>query len=244
MSTQRQYATTPVDELRTHREDLEGGDEILVSDWCDYHDVYMAFLPFDYREANTVEMLHDIQACLEDLHDYTQTFLLKDAGLNHYAGRHMIQRLLRIFRIRDLHQTSKGVRYLNPHYAHYDACIDPITEIEARKSFYQRWHTIPTVDTEWFATHFGHSTSRFRNWVRDREGYPSVRKQQKANKQRLVRTLHTIRTWTDYSQARLYRLIPINESTLRTWQARYVGESDWQPPERPTHKPWFRRATA
>jgi len=237
MSTE--YAQTPVDDLRKPKRTAGGNQPIHVTDWCEHHDLHMALMPFDYRNYDPLEACRSIKETLDGMHDYAQTFMAKDCGISHLAGAKTINPLLRLYGVTQMRVTSKGQRYKNPQYEHYDACIDPITTDPERRAFYEQWQNVPTVDGEWFGKHFDVTASRFYRWVKQ-AGYTPYKKQALRNRQRLGRTIATIALWTEWSQREIMRLLPLPTKRMDGHIQRHVRNSEWQPPERPTNKPWFR----
>ena len=238
MSTE--HAPTPVEDLRKPKGTQSGNQPVHVTDWCEHHDLHMALMPFDYRDYDPLEACRSIKDTLDDLHPLAQTFMAKDCGISNLAGSKTINPLLQLYGVTKMRDTSKGMRYYNPQYEHYDACIDPIEDTEERLAFYNRFKHNPWLDSVWYGKHFGITQQGVTKWLK-RHGH-SIQAGRKEARKRLARTLYTIIQWRDdVCQADLCRLMPPKHKTVKVQIRRYARTAEeWQPPERPTHKPWFR----
>jgi len=237
MST-KSYQKTPVDELR-HEYDSKGGDVVLVSEWCDHHDVLMCLMPFDYRSFDPLEAAKRINSHIESLHNLSQTFMSKDVGVSNLAGAEILNPLFRLYSVTQMDQTSKGLRYYNPKYEHYDACITEIRDMEKRQQFYEQFRHNPFLGGDWYGKHWGITHKTALNTISD-FGY-SLREDRLTARKRLGRTLHTINQWRDdYNQKALVELMPANYNTVRDYIKRFAINAEWKPPERPSGKSWFR----
>jgi hypothetical protein len=232
-------ATNPKEELRKPKNIRDGYLQVDVTDWCEHYNLDMALMPFDYRSYDPIAACRRIKETLDDMHRLAQTLMSKDCGISNLAGAKTLNPLFRLYRVTEQGVTSKGLRYKNPQYEHYDECIHPITDPEARKEFYDKWRTVPTVDGEWYGKHFGITPSRFYRWVKG-HGYVSFREQDYHNRECLGRTIATIAKWTAYSQRELMRLLPMPMDKIDGHVQRHVRDTEWEPPERPSDKPWFR----
>ncbi|AFH21472.1 hypothetical protein OSG_eHP1_00210 [environmental Halophage eHP-1] len=234
------YAQTPADKLRKPKGEQDGKQQVHVTDWCSHHDVYMWLMPFDYRTYDPLEACEQVQTTIKNLPRYAQTFMLKDTGITNLAGTHMIKPILDLYAITELRDTSKGQRYNNPEYEHYDACITPVEDMDSRKQMYERYRRNPFLTGEWYGKHWGVTRKSAMNFIR-RWGY-SIRKDRDTARKRLGRTLHTINLWRDdLTQKEIVSIMPANYNTVRDYIKRFaINAEEWQPPERPTHKPWFR----
>jgi hypothetical protein len=234
------YAQTPADKLRKPKGEKDGKQQVHVTDWCSHHDVCMWLMPFDYRTYDPLEACRNIKNTLQELPPYTQTIMGKDLGVSHIAGTEIMGPVIRLYKITDLWDTSKGQRYRNPNYEHYDECIDPITDREARLEFYDRYKHNPYLDSPWYAKHWGVSRERVTQFLQQHG--TSIQEDRATARRRLARSLYTIIQWRDdLCQADLCRLMPPKHKTVKVQIRRYARTAEeWQPPERPTHKPWFR----
>lgn len=238
MSTE--HAPTPVEDLRKPKGTAGGNQPVHVTDWCEYHDLHMALMPFDYRDYDPLEACRSIKDTLDGLHPLAQTFMAKDCGISNLAGSKTINPLLELYGVTKMRDTSKGMRYYNPQYEHYDECIQPITDTEQRLAFYNRYKHNPWLDSVWYGKHFGITQQGVTKWLK-RHG-ESIQAGRKQARKRLARTLYTIVQWRDdVCQADLCRLMPPKHKTVKVQIRRYARTAEeWQPPERPTHEPWFR----
>ena len=184
-------AQSPVEGLQGEEYIRDGYLQVDVTDWCAHHNLHMSLLPFHYRSYDPLEPCRKIKETLDGMHPLAQTLMAKDCGISYLAGAKTINPLLRLYRVTQMRETSKGLRYNNPQYEHYDECIQPVTTTAARKEFYERWKDVPTVDGEWFGKHFGVTASRFYRWVKQ-HGYTPYSEQDYDNRQRLARTIATI----------------------------------------------------
>jgi len=202
----------------------------------------MPLMPFDYRTYDPIEACRNIKETLDGMHDLAQTFMAKDCNISHLAGSKTINPLLRLYGVTWMRETSKGQRYRNPQYEHYDACIDPIEDTEQRLAFYNRYKHNPWLDSQWYGKHFGTTQQGAREWLK-RHG-ESIRAGRKRARKRIARTLYTIIQWReDICQDDLGRLMTAKHKTVKVQIRRYARTADeWQPPERPGNKPWFRSA--
>jgi len=239
MSTE--YATNPRQDLHKPEHIHDGYLQVDVSDWCEHYDMMMPLMPFDYRNYDPIEACRNIKETLDGMHDLAQTFMSKDCNISHLAGSKTINPLLRLYRVTWMRETSKGQRYKNPQYEHYDACITPITDHDERVTFYENWKDVPSVDGNWFSKHFGIEPSPFYRWVKN-NGYVPYSEQDRYNRQRLGRTIATVAMWTEWSQREIMEILPLRWKRMDGHIQRHVRNSGWKPPERPGDKPWFRSA--
>ncbi|AFH22777.1 hypothetical protein OSG_eHP34_00220 [environmental Halophage eHP-34] len=196
-------------------------------------------MPFEYRNFDPVQAARNISETLAALPPYAQTLMGKDLGVSHMAGTEIMEPLLRLYGIVEMTDTSKGRRYKNPHYAHYDACIDPLTDPEARIDFYHKYKHNPFADATWYGKHWGVDSAGAVSFLKRRD--ISLRHNRLQARKELARSLLTIHRWTDLTQYDLADIMPGTDATVRKWMSDYGSQAEeWQPPERPTHKPWFR----
>jgi len=240
MSTE--YATNPRQDLHKPEHIHDGYLQVDVSDWCEHYDMMMPLMPFDYRTYDPIEACRSIKETLDGMHDLAQTFMAKDCNISHLAGSKTINPLLRLYGVTWMRETSKGQRYRNPQYEHYDACINPITDMDERKEMYERFRHNPFLDGAWYGKHWGVTRKSAMNIIR-RWGY-SIKADRDRGRKRLGRTLHTINQWCDdRTQKEIVTVMPANYDTVRDYIYRFaIDVEEWQPPERPGNKPWFRSA--
>jgi hypothetical protein len=235
------HAQNPIDELRKPEHMRDGYLQVDVSDWCEHYGVDMALMPFTYRNYDPIEACRNIKDHLDGMHDLAQTFRAKDCNISHLTSNKTIKPLLRLYGVTEMRDTSKGMRYKNPQYEHYDACIQPISDMDERKEFYEQYQYNPYLGGEWYGKHWGISSKTAMNTIVGEFGY-SLKADRDYGRKRLARTLHTITQWCDdRSQKEVCEIMPGEYSTVRDYIWRFaIDAEEWQPPERPTHQPWFR----
>jgi len=237
MSTQ-QFAETPAAEVGSR--DATGSVEVSVTAWGDYHDVYEWLLPLENRKRPPHYYLETIQSYITDAPKTQETFTKNDLELKN-DGNRVVNKCLKVHGVTVMRETSKGTRYRNPAYMHYEARTQPLPHpiaSDARHDHYQAWRDIPTVDAAFFAHHWGCKEKSVMNWIRD--NCRPWKEQRHANRVRLARTMQTYRQWTDKTLADLLELMPMNYNTGKDIVRRFaVNDDDWQPPERPIDKTWF-----
>ena len=233
MSAER-FATTPVKEIG--REDPTGTVEVSISAWGKYHDVFEWLLPTQNRVQVPRDVIGRIGEYLDGTYATQETFTKKQLGLDQH-GNNVIRKLFRLFRITRFDTSTKPYRYRNPRYDHYEARTIPI-DADERDEWWQAWRDIITIDTEFVAHHWGVGESAVAKWV-DKNTDMTLTAQYQQNKRQFARTVHTNKVWTGESVRAFVAPLPLNYHTVKNWLTKYVTESEWQPPERPTDKTWF-----
>jgi hypothetical protein len=144
-----------------------------------------------------------------------------------------------LFGVTEMRETSKGMRYKNPNYVHYDARIDPITDTEERLEFYERHKINPGITGEWLAKHWGLASGDVVTKKLYRHGI-SLREDKQEAMTRIGRTLLCIRDWCEIPLRQLCRWMPWNYSTTQGWCRRFgMQAEDWDVPRDVREAPWF-----
>jgi len=228
------YPETPVDQLRTTG---TGDHSVPVSNYCDYHKLHSGLLPMPGRLHDPITLLQEISEGLDQLNELAETYMLKDihggsVPPKYVSGIHVL------FGVTKMHETSKGMRYKNPNYLHYDERINPITDPEERLAFYERHKINPAITGEWLAKHWGlEYASTARNWLLRRD--ISISADRHEAQQRIARTLCCIREWQDIELKTLYDWLPWKWTTVRSWVSKHVHKADWNVPRDVREAPWF-----
>jgi len=229
------FPETPVDQLRTER---SGDHSVPVSNYCDYHKLHSGLLPMPGRLHDPVTLLREVSEGLAELNKLSETYMLKDIHggsipPKYVSGIHVL------FGTVKMHETSKGMRYKNPNYLHYDKRINPITDDDKRLAFYERHKINPAVTGEWLAKHWGYASKDCANDFLRRHGY-SPRDDKVEAMTRIGRTALCIREWCDIPLDRLGTWLPWPFETVRDWASRFgLQTDDWNVPRDVREAPWF-----
>jgi len=228
------YPETPVEQLRAER---SGDHSVPVSNYCDYHKLHSGLLPMPGRLHDPVNLLQEVSEGLAELRDLSETYMLKDihggsVPPKYVSGIHVL------FGVTKMRETSKGMRYKNPNYLHYDERINPITDPEERLAFYERHKINPAISGKWLAKHWGlEHAGTARSWLLRRD--ISISADRYAAQQRITRTLCCIREWRDIGLKTLSGLLPWKWTTIRSWVSEHVHKAEWNVPRDVREAPWF-----
>lgn len=228
------WPETPVSQIRTNGTD---DHSVPVSNYCDYHKLHSALLPMPGRIHDPVNLLREVSKGLAELNELAETYMLKDIHGGSIPPKYVsgIHTLFGVVRMRE---TSKGMRYKNPNYLHYDERIDPITDPEERLAFYERHKINPAISGKWLAKHWGlEYASTARNWLLRRD--ISISADRHAAQQRIARTLCCISEWRDIGLKTLADWLPWKWTTIRSWVSEHVHKADWNVPRDVREAPWF-----
>jgi len=228
------WPETPVSQIRTNGTD---DHSVPVSNYCDYHGLHSALLPMPGRIHDPVNLLREVSHGLAERNELAETYMLKDIHGGSIPPKYVsgIHTLFGVVRMRE---TSKGMRYKNPNYLHYDERIDPITDPEERLAFYERHKINPAISGKWLAQHWGleyaNSARRFlqQHGIKRRDDKTEAMK-------RIGRTLLCIREWCDIPLDRLGKLLPWPFETVRDWASRFGLQAEWNVPRDVREAPWF-----
>jgi hypothetical protein len=228
------YAETPVEKLnKTGLNDKH----IALSEWAEYHDVLPFLLPMDGRITDAEPVIKQIKTKIEKQPETSETFRIKKSYIT--GDGHFYPQFLPLFGVTLFDTVSKGRRLRNPNYLHYETRVrqDPITDIEKRKQFFERYRINPQLENPWYAMHWGISKSATREIInRYFEGIEAERA--KARKV-MARTIYTRIQWLDKSNAAVYRTFPFHSATIRRWIRNNVHDCEWKPPENPSNYRWY-----
>jgi len=230
-----EWPETPVAEIRSP---ATKDNSVPVSNYCEYHKLHSALLPLPGREYNPVEVLKEVHDGLEQLNDLAETYTIREihgGSIPHkfIAGIHVL------FGTTRMHDTSRGMRYRNPNYVHYDARTQPITDADKRIEFYERHRINPGLTTTWLAKHWGLSSQNGACKFLNRKGY-NLSDDNREAMTRIGRTALCIREWCDIPLDRLAEWMPWNPSTIRGWASRFgLQADDWNVPRDVRQARWF-----
>jgi len=146
-----------------------------------------------------------------------------------------------LFGVTRMRETSKGMRYRNPEYVHYDERTQPITNTEERLAFYDRHKINPSLTGEWLAKHWGLNSRKVSNsFLRD-NGI-SRRADKTEGMTRIGRTALCIREWEDIPLDRFGKWSPWPHETVRDWASRFGMQTEWNVPRDPREAPFIRES--
>lgn len=226
----------------TQTETDKPANRITIYDWAATHGIDPWILPLETRRENPLELIKTLKDGIDSLPKTQSTFRTGEFGIDGLHSGYK-QPLEQLFGLRECSTTNRLRRYLNPQYMHYGHSDAKIKDADKRREFYEYFKKSPNITAKWFATHFGHTTQSFHDWL-DVRGL-TWSSQKKANRVLFGRSLYTITEWdTQYSQRGLSRLMPIPTHTVMTWINRYGKETEWQPPEHPEDEQWFKKHRA
>jgi len=219
--------------------DADATDRRTVDDWAADHQIDAWLLPLSSRKDDPIELVRTFTEYLADAGAYQATFTTTEVGRQFHSGYG--EQMRKLFLLREVGSTNRKNRYVNPNYAHLGHHEPAIEDSDERRAFFEFFADSPTADGEFFATHFGVSTSYIWDWMSRRGIDWSARVQR--NKERMGRTLYTIAEWdSGHTQLDLAEAIPANTNTVKGWIREHgLRADDWSPPERPTDEPWFKR---
>jgi hypothetical protein len=234
MSTQQEFEPTPKWRLKI---ESENEDYIPLQDWADYHGVIPCLLPMDGRITDTYQVIAEIQNKLDSQPELAETFRIKQTEVS--GDGHFFPKVLPFFGVTLMRNTSKGRRYRNPNYLHYETRVrqDPITDTQARLEFFDRYKINPHLRSPWYAMHWGVIPQTARGFInRHRMGIDESRAQAR---EKIGKTLYTRLVWTDTNVASLVDPLPWGNRSLRRWMNIHGKHSEWKPSERPAKKEWY-----
>jgi len=229
-----QFPETPVAQIRTTG---ESDHSVPVANYCDYHKLHSGLLPMPGRLHDPVNLLREVSEGLDQLPELAESYMLKDIHGGSIPPKY-VWGIHVLFGVTKMRETSKGMRYKNPDYLHYDARIDPITDTEERLEFYERHKINPGITGEWLAKHWGYASKDCANTFLRRHGY-NRRDDKVEAMTRIGRTALCIREWCGIPLDRLGKLLPWPFETVRDWASRFGLQADWNVPRDVREAPWF-----
>jgi hypothetical protein len=228
------YADTPVSKLKT------GGmndKHIPISDWANYHSVYPFLLPMHGRRTNAFDVIKEIKAKIESQPTTSETFRVKKSYIS--GDGHYFPKFLPLFGVTRFNKTSKGRRYRNPNYIHYDTRVrqDPIDNSQDRLDFFHKHKINPHLSSRFYAKHWDmkpRSASKFlyRRGIRISDERHYARK-------RLGKTLYTRMQWDDVQAVEVIDPLPFPNRTIRDWINFFAKDAEWLPPKNPEDYRWY-----
>jgi hypothetical protein len=229
------FPETPVAELRDPGD--SGCHQISPMVFCDYHKLHAPLTPLPGRYHNPVDLLCEVSQGLAELRDLSESYMLKDIHGSSIPDTY-VNGIHVLFGVTRMRETSKGMRYRNPNYVHYDERTVPIKDTERRLEFYERHKINPAADGRWLAKHWGYASKDCANTFLRRHGYNRRDDKVEAMK-RIGRTALCIREWCGIPLDRLGKLLPWPFETVRDWASRFGLQADWNVPRDVREAPWF-----
>lgn len=230
------FPNTPVHDLANQSPNCD----VAVEDYLEYHKLNYGLLPLPGRAHEPIELARELQESLDDLHDCAESFMLKDIHGCAIPNKH-VYNLYPLYKVTPMQQTSKGMRYCNPQYIHYDKRIEPVTDDDERLTMYHRYKVNPAIGGEWFAKHWGmQSRKGVSKWLRRRD--ISLREDNRKARRRIAHTLVCIQEWRDMPLKTQATVLPWDFTNIRDWASKHVTQSDWQCPRDISNAAWFRES--
>jgi len=211
-----------------------------VRDWAADHGIDAWMLPLESRKDDPMRLIERYADYIDSMGEYQATFTTTNVGKQFHSGYG--EKMIELFLLRPVSTTNRKNRYVNPEYAHLGHHEPRVGPDDDRRGFYERYKRSPLADGEFFATHFGVSTSYIWDWFA-RRGIDWTA-QRMANRRRTGRTLYTIAEWdnNDHTQIDLARLFPATTNTVKGWIREHgLHADDWQMPARPLKADWYKR---
>lgn len=221
------------------RAETTSGEYESVGEWADDREIDSWMLPLGTRKDDPMRLIERYADYIDGMPKYQATFTTTNVGKQFHSGYG--EKMIELFLLRPVSTTNRKNRYVNPQYAHLGHHEPRVGPDDDRRAFYERYKRSPLADGEFFATHFGISTSYMWDWFA-RRGI-DWNEQRMANRRRTGRTLYTIAEWdnNDHTQRDLARMYPANTNTVRTWIREHgLHADDWSVPTRPVDATWYR----
>lgn len=236
------FADTPVSKLQ-EQQPPGYNREIPVGIWADYHDVFGWLLPLEHEKYRPVEVGQKIHTNIDRFRETAGEFRLSAINVENELSQ-LVNRILRMHKVMRKPGSSDPKRYYNPNWVHFDECVDPITETSRRKTFFTNFSEVGTIDLEWIGEQCNMQTAELIDFIRSNTECDSPRNRIKTNKRKVTRSLYTGLVWTDeWNIEHMANTINTDKETVKTWMQRWVSQSDWNPPERPTKYEWFKHSS-
>jgi len=210
--------------------------------WCRYHGVERALVPFSYRRRDTLEEFAAIADAIAQLPRTAATFTMSDLDdLSDHdpfprpRGAGLVERYLNLLGAWVYGTRSASRRWLNPRYIHGHPFEEGRYTERQRLQLCRRAARLGVLRVEDVAPAVGMQRSGLQKWLEDRSiPWAWWRRRGRV---RIARTLQLVREWTDRTMvdvARLFSTVPAQ--TIVRWPSRYDIPDDWEPPERPGKK--------
>jgi hypothetical protein len=232
------FPETPVAELRDPGD--SGCHQISPMVFCDYHKLHAPLTPLPGRYHNPVDLLCEVSQGLAELRDLSESYMLKDIHGSSIPDTY-VNGIHVLFGVTRMRETSKGMRYRNPNYLHYDERTVPIDDFDERMTFYHRHKVNPRITLDWLAKHWGLGSKTAVSSFLVRRGISFEADKRKAMT-RLGRTALCIREWCDIPLDRLGKMLPFPHSTLRDYASRFGMQAEWNVPHDPREAPFIRES--
>jgi len=212
-----------------------------TTQWCRFHGVERALVPFSYRRRNTLEEFAAIADAIAQLPRTAATFTMADLDdLSDHdpfprpRGAGLVERYLNLLGAWVYGTRSASRRWLNPRYIHGHPFEEGRYTERQRLMLLRRAARLGVLGYRHVAPAWGVGESAIKRWIERRHiHYGDWRD---VGRRRIGRTMQLIGAWTDRSVREVARLFRTYDSSrVRQWQYEHVA-GDWEPPERPGKK--------
>lgn len=235
-----------------------GAPRATLGEWAEKHGLCLWLTPIKRCSNDPIQLGLTIARSIEDCPELQKSLTRNYMNISK-VDTTSSTKLLRMHKARLLRKSQKRNRYWNPNYLHYDHCITPFETPEEQLSFYNRFISVGVVSPSWIVKHFKLSEANTEipltpdQHTFDREAldlfvdahteYPDVATHLADVRKSITRTLFSILAWGEWSVDELTTATNISPAIFSQWVTKYVDNTGWKPPQRPSEQVWFSQVT-